>query len=253
MKQRISIIIPAFNEEARIGNVIEPLFREKDFFEIIVIDDGSSDKTSEVAKGFFGVRVVKLDRNQGKGAAIIRGIEEARGDILVFIDADLVGLTKNHIRALVKPVADGGAEATLGVFRKDWKKIKEIIKQDLKDLKTLDINKIFLRKKRKFNRIFDVSHLAQIAAKGLSGQRAIKADLARLFPKSFSRTRFGIEIAINKFLKENKIIAKIVFLDDLTQVIKEKKSGGVLIGFGRRLRMYGQVIWTAIVFYLWKR
>ena len=90
MKQRdnLSLVIPAHNEAGTIVDVVEAgraALDEAD--EVLVIDDGSTDGTAERAAG-TGVRVVSLSPNQGKGRALRRGIEEARHDLLLFIDAD---------------------------------------------------------------------------------------------------------------------------------------------------------------------
>jgi len=89
-----SIIIPAYNEEDRIGEslskIIDYTNSENIEVEIIVVDDGSKDKTVDIANSFGGnVRVIKQEKNQGKGAAVRRGMLEAKGDFRVFSDADL--------------------------------------------------------------------------------------------------------------------------------------------------------------------
>jgi len=104
------VIIPAYNEEKRIGKVLQ---RMPDFIdEVIVVDDGSKDKTSEVARG-FGAKVIRLERNQGKGRAMSEGIKKANGDIIVFIDAD--GQHKpEEIIKLVKPIVNSEADFVIG-------------------------------------------------------------------------------------------------------------------------------------------
>lgn len=84
----ISLVIPAFNEAAAIGWVVASANEAfPDFHEVIVIDDGSDDETAKVAED-AGARVVRLGANYGKGVALRRGIQEANGEILLFIDAD---------------------------------------------------------------------------------------------------------------------------------------------------------------------
>jgi glycosyltransferase involved in cell wall biosynthesis len=91
---RVSIVIPAYNEERFIGTLleriqavdVESLGFEK---ELIVVDDGSRDRTFDVASSHAGVRVVKQAPNQGKGAAVQRGIRECTGDWVLVQDADL--------------------------------------------------------------------------------------------------------------------------------------------------------------------
>ena len=90
----LSIIIPAYNEARFIGGLLEQVLRvptaELGFkTEVIVVDDGSQDRTAEIARGFPGVRVFTQVPNQGKGKAVQRGIRESTGDYVLVQDADL--------------------------------------------------------------------------------------------------------------------------------------------------------------------
>ncbi|WP_048151918.1 glycosyltransferase family 2 protein [Palaeococcus ferrophilus] len=107
---RISVVIPAYNEAKRIGNVLAKIPPFVD--EVIVVDDGSTDNTSEVARG-FGVEVIRIEPNQGKGRAMRAGIEKATGDVVVFMDAD--GQHRpEEIEKLVMPIVEGEADFVIG-------------------------------------------------------------------------------------------------------------------------------------------
>jgi glycosyltransferase involved in cell wall biosynthesis len=97
---KISVIIPAFNEEKFLGNCLFSL-KEQDFkdFEIIVVDNNSTDKTAEIAKKFGAILV--SEKNQGVAFARNRGAKIAKGEILVFTDADTI-LPKNWLLRIQK-------------------------------------------------------------------------------------------------------------------------------------------------------
>lgn len=96
-ERSISVVLPALDEEDNIGDAVdacvsflEPRFRS---WEVIVVDDGSTDHTPEIvgerSSADPHVRLVRFDRNRGYGAALARGFREARGDVVFFTDADL--------------------------------------------------------------------------------------------------------------------------------------------------------------------
>jgi glycosyltransferase involved in cell wall biosynthesis len=89
----LSIVIPAYNEADRIANSLEAIqkyVRRKNFaIEIIVVDDGSTDNTVEVASARAEIRVLRNGRNRGKGFSVRHGVLEARGEMILFTDADL--------------------------------------------------------------------------------------------------------------------------------------------------------------------
>ncbi|MDW7652358.1 MAG: glycosyltransferase family 2 protein [Bacillota bacterium] len=112
---KISAIIPAYNEELRIGDTVRALLSVPEINEIIVVDDGSADQTAVRAKEAGAQRVIVLDKNRGKGGALSRGVEEAKGDVLCFVDGDL-GSSAGQFGKLLVPVLQGDADMVVASF-----------------------------------------------------------------------------------------------------------------------------------------
>ena len=115
-KKLVSVIIPAFNEEETIAEVVKVCLKTPEVGEIIVVNDGSQDKTKERLQVFRDkdkVKVVNLSKNHGKGHAVAQGIRATRYDYLLFLDADLINLCSHHLASLVWPVLDNQADMTI--------------------------------------------------------------------------------------------------------------------------------------------
>ncbi|MFM9903730.1 MAG: dolichyl-phosphate beta-glucosyltransferase [Pyrinomonadaceae bacterium] len=123
MKPQISIVVPAYNESERL---VEPLTKILDFVvtsglasEVIVVDDGSSDGTADIAQGVLvkntGVasNVIRYDKNRGKGFAVKTGLLAANADIALFTDADL-STPIEEIHKLIEPIRKGEFDITFG-------------------------------------------------------------------------------------------------------------------------------------------
>lgn len=112
-------VIPAKDEEARIGATIAALEQIGTVGRVIVVDDGSSDQTAAVAEWTGGVEVVRHDRNRGKAAAMttgaVRAAELAPGAPVLFVDADLEGSAGN-LGPVIDPVLSGKADMTIAVL-----------------------------------------------------------------------------------------------------------------------------------------
>lgn len=110
----ITCIVPAHNEAPRIAAVLQVLTRHPLIAEVIVVDDGSRDGTAEVAAA-FPVTLLRLSPNRGKTAALAEGLRAARHDLVMLIDSDLTGLSAADITALVMPLRQGRAQASVSL------------------------------------------------------------------------------------------------------------------------------------------
>lgn len=111
----VTVVIPAHNEAARIGRVLAAVARHPQVDEVLVVDDGSTDATAEIAGATPGVTLLRMPQNGGKTLALAAGIRAARGDLIALIDADLIGLTPQDLTALIAPVAEGRAQMSISL------------------------------------------------------------------------------------------------------------------------------------------
>jgi glycosyltransferase involved in cell wall biosynthesis len=113
----LSIVVPAYNEAGRLRDTLERLHRFKQLepyaIELMVVDDGSTDQTVETVSEFPGVRLVRNDRNHGKGFTVRHGVLEARGELVLFTDADL-STPIEEADKLLSALQSSGADASIG-------------------------------------------------------------------------------------------------------------------------------------------
>ena len=116
MNYLVSIIIPAYNEEKTLEEIIKKVYDTDIRKEIIVVNDGSEDKTTlilEEIKNKYNLKIINLDKNYGKGYAIRKGIEASRGDIILTQDADLE-TDPSEYKKLLAPIIERRAKVVFG-------------------------------------------------------------------------------------------------------------------------------------------
>lgn len=217
-KQKVTAIVPAYNEEKTIANVLKVLELAKEIDEIIVISDGSTDKTAEISKS-FNVKVLEEPKRMGKGRAMKKGVKNTDAEIIVFFDADLIGLTPEHVSQLVEPILKNEAEMVVGIRDR------------------IGETPLFLLK------------IDPLLAFG--GERALKREIFENLPARFCRG-FEIETALNFYCQINKIPVKYVKLKGLKMIVKEKKYG-IVKGFWERLKMIMEMIKIRILLLFYKK
>jgi len=205
---KVAVVIPAKNEENTIGDVVRVCKAVSIIDEVIVVSDGSDDKTAYLAN-ISGAKVIELPENIGKGGAMMVGVNNTEAEVILFLDADLIGLTINHVNDLLLPVLNGEVEMTVGVFE--------------------------------HGRL--ATDLAQVIAPYLSGQRALKKTLLMQM-SNLDVTRFGVEAALTRFAKDQGMNLKKVLLPNMSHVMKEEKLG-LVKGFAARMKMYWEIALNA--------
>jgi polyisoprenyl-phosphate glycosyltransferase len=202
----IAALIPAYNEEQNIKRVLDTCHSCAYLSEIIVIDDGSKDQTAEVALN-AGVRVIR-EEHAGKGMALIRGAQATTASIIVMLDADLVGLTADHIQELIAPISEKRCAMTIGLRDKGW-----------------------------------YTSVAPHISPVLGGERVLSRDLflriIEAHPTAWKD--FGVETAMNAYCESHGLLVEYINMPGVTHVIKEKKYG-FWRGLGARCLMIGDIL-----------
>ena len=186
----ISCIICAYNEEKTIEEILSVLLEYSSVEEVIVVNDGSTDNTDDIVRGFERVQLISHPKNLGKSAALASGIAAARCDFIMLLDADLIGLTQENIVQLTIPVLLGQADVTVSL-RKNSLLVYRLIGLD------------FISGERVFARAL---------------LRGKIAEIARL-------PRFGFEAYFNRLLIEQKLRVSIVQWPNVMNNRKTKKMG----------------------------
>ena len=126
----VSIVIPAYNEEATVAKVVSVARKLSYVDEVIVVDDGSTDRTVEEAEN-AGATVISHIMNEGKGSAIKTGFKNSHGDIVAFIDADVSNFTSEKIDKIIRPILEDKTDITKTKFARESGRVTELTAKPL--------------------------------------------------------------------------------------------------------------------------
>ncbi len=216
----VSIIIPAYNESDVIEKTIQNAKSTELVDEIIVVDDGSNDDTGAYAKR-CGVIVLQNKVNQGKSKALMKGLGEATGDIIVFLDAD-VGSSAEQVAKIIKPVMQGECDVAIARFGAAKRKggfgiVKWLSRWGVKRLGGKYIQSV------------------------LSGQRAFKREVLKDIKLG---SGYGAEVAMTI-----DILRKGYHIEEYDVNMTHKETGRDLAGFLHRARQFKDIVKMLVVAY----
>lgn len=211
----VTAIVPAYNEAETLEAALEVLQSAADLDSIVVVSDGSTDSTVEIARA-AGVTVLDLTPNRGKARAMAEGVAATDAEILLFVDGDILDLTRDMIHQLIEPVTSGRAAMNVGVRHRG-----ELL------------NAVQCR----FGPL-------------LSGIRALRREVFEAVPEPYLEG-YRIETALNYVCRRLGLAVETVVLHDLRHTVKEKKRG-VAAGTQQRLAMFASVF-AAFVQLRWEQ
>lgn len=216
---KVVAVIPAYNEEENIINTIENIKTINLIDEIVVVDDGSSDRTSEVVKKLKDIKLITLNANSGKGYAIRKAIEVIDYDYIVLLDGDL-GASSYEINKLIEPVIKDECDVSIARFGRAKKKGGFGLVKNL----------------AKFGTYFYTGEKIDTT---LSGQRVYKREVIEKI--SYIPDRFGVEIAMTVGTFRNDFTIK-----EIDVTMSHDETGRNISGFIHRGRQFLNIFITLI-------
>jgi glycosyltransferase involved in cell wall biosynthesis len=213
----VAAVIPAWNEAKTVGAVVYAALDARLVDDVVVVDNASTDTTAAVALA-HGARVV-VEPAQGKGEAMRTGVAAApHADVIVFLDADLVGLRAEHVDDLVGAVVHGKAAMACGLFDRGPV-----------------VNRVFL-------------HLLPV----LTGQRAMRREL---FDQLVAADLHGyrVEAALNSLVALTGLSRRDWVMNGLWHRTKEEKLASPVLGHATKVAMLASACWSYVRFGLARR
>jgi len=207
----VGVVIPAYNEANNLFVVLNTVCTTEWIQQIVVVDDGSRDATFEVAQRVAEhdnrLVAIRLPQNQGKAAAMLAGVQALHTDLVIFLDADLMGVTPLHLQQLTNLQKSDSCEMAVAVFQ---------------------VGRV-------------ITNIPQHLIPQLSGQRCLWREQAEQALIPLTADRYGAEAGLTIYAKRHHWkIRKIIWRGVTHHIVFKKRK--MIAGLHNRLQMYGQIM-----------
>jgi glycosyltransferase involved in cell wall biosynthesis len=208
MTPTITSVIPAHDEAPRISQVLDAVIGHPLIARVLVVDDGSSDGTAELAR-VAGAEVISLTPNRGKSGAIAFGLAQVSTSHVLLLDADLRGLCHEDVTRLIAPVLDGSVAVSLSL-RRNAPRLWHWLGVDY-----------------------------------ITGERVVPtALLSTALDEVAGLPRFGLEVFLNDRIRAAGLPVAIVRWPAVISPSKSEKRGGFAAGFSADMAMIRDILRT---------
>lgn len=217
--KKISCIIPAYNEGKNIKNIlniVSPLVWDM-LFEVIVINDCSTDNTKKIIEEFSKVIFIDNEENLGKTASVEKWLKKANWEYIFLLDADLINLTKEDIIELINPILENKADVTFSFRKNSW---------PLFPFKKVDY---------------------------CTGERVVNKDiLLEVFKEEKKLNGYWLEVLMNKLIILSKLKLKVVFWKNVENSYHSEKIG-LIKGWEKNFKIWKDIIvWAWWIWAIYK-
>jgi len=213
--KKISCIIPAYNEEKSINHtlsVVLPLLGSY-LYEIIVIDDFSSDKTKQIIKTFPGVHLIEHSINQGKSKSVADGIKMSQGNYIFLLDADLHFLNEKNIADLIDPIEKEKADISISYIKNSWP-------------------------------LFPFKKIDYLSGERILPKKYLTNDIVE---KMASLPGYGLEVFLNNIMIKNKMRISVIKWPNVENDFNQNKHGYIK-GIKIIIKIWWEVLSAASIF-----
>ncbi len=183
---KVSCVIPVYNEEITVANVVEIALNTPQIAEVIVVNDGSNDNSIKNLAPFNNrIKIINLAENHGKGYAVAQGVKKAKFPYILLLDADLINIEPFHISSIINPVLNQNVDMTVGDVLSDGVPLYSFLWQ-------------------------------------FSGQRCLPKKKIKPLLKEIERTKYAIEIILNNAFRHSTVVVPIISKRPLRTKKREK-------------------------------